>query len=201
MDERQVKAAALMLLRKTCGRRRKPVITAEFLLGNSGVRADLVVFDRETTGFEIKTARDTLRRLQSQMAAYSRYFDRTVLIVAPCHLPKLIDHHLCGASVWTYDEKGVFSIVRNGVANAVDEAALDDVLTQAERGKYKFEEAMIARYAATSRHFWRAVSRRSIQPDDLPLLSRFADNRAQARRLAEERDARWSLWLAAQEHF
>lgn len=198
MDERQVKAAALMRLRKMCGRRRKPIITAEFLLGSSGVRADLAVFGDETIGFEIKTAKDTLRRLQSQMDAYSRYFDRVVLIAAPCHLPKLVAERLGGASVWTYDEKGVLSVFRDGMTNVVDEAALNDLLTQAERGKRQFKEAMSARYAITSRNFWRAVSRRSIQSGDLMLLSRFADSRAQARRLAEERDARWSNWLAAQ---
>jgi hypothetical protein len=198
MDEKQVKAATLMRLREEYGRRRKPLITAEFSLGSSGVRADLVLFAEETIGFEIKTARDTLRRLPSQMEAYARYFDHSVAIVAPCHLPHLIDDHLYGASVWTYDDKGVLSVFRTGIANVVDDATLDDVLTQAERRTCDFSAAMKARYTATSRQFWRAVSRRSIRPDDLPLLSRFAINRAQARRFAEERDTRWSQWLAAQ---
>lgn len=199
MDEKQVKAATLMRLREDYGRRRKPLITAEFSLGSSGVRADLVLFAEETIGFEIKTARDTLRRLSPQMNAYARYFNHAVAIVAPCHLPNLIADHLCGASVWTYDDEGVLSVFRTGVTNVVDDAALDDLLTQAERRKCNYRAAMQARYAATSRHFWQAVSRRPIRPDDLPLLSRFADNRAQARRFAEERDTRWSHWLAAQD--
>ncbi|MBR9972694.1 sce7726 family protein [Magnetospirillum sulfuroxidans] len=198
MDERQVKAATLARLREEYGRRRKPIVTAEFSLGSSGIRADLVVFANETIGFEIKTARDTLRRLPSQMHAYARYFNHAVAIVAPCHLPNLIADDLCGASVWTYDGEGVLSVFRTGIANVVDDAALDDLLTQAERRTCDFRAAMKARYAATSSQFWRAVSRRSIRPDDLPLLSRFADNRAQARRFAEERDNRWSHWLAAQ---
>ncbi|HVI87017.1 MAG TPA: sce7726 family protein [Dongiaceae bacterium] len=198
MDERQVKAAVLMRLREAYGRQRKPIITAEFSLGSSGVRADLVAFDEETTGFEIKTARDTLRRLPSQMEAYARYFNHVIAIIAPCHLPNLVPDHLSGASVWTYDDKGVLSVFRTGVANVVDDATLDDVLTQTERRKHNFGAAMEARYAATSSLFWRAVSRRSIRADDLPLLSRFADNRVQARRFAEERNTRWSLWLAAQ---
>lgn len=198
MDEKQVKAATLMHLRAEYGRRRKPLITAEFSLGSSGVRADLVLFADETIGFEIKTAKDTLRRLPSQMNAYARYFNHAVAIVAPCHLPNLIDDHLCGASVWTYDDLGVMSVVRTGEANEVDDAALADLLTQAERRKSDYREAMKARYADTSRHFWQTVSRRPIRPDDLPMLSRFADHRALARRIAEERDIRWSRWLAAQ---
>lgn len=198
MGERQVKAIALMHLRKTYGRRRKPIVTAEFTLGKSGVRADLVAFADETVGFEIKTARDTLRRLPSQMRAYAHYFNHVVAIVAPCHLPNLVDEDISGASIWTYDGKGGISVVRAGVTHVVDESALDDLLTQAERQKCDFRTAMEERYAATSHQFWRTVSRRSIRPDDLSLLSRFADNRAQAQRLANERKARWENWLAAQ---
>lgn len=198
MGERQVKAAVLQHLRKMYGRRRKPIITAEFTLGKSGVRADLAVFSDETIGFEIKTAKDTLRRLPSQMRAYAQYFNEVVAIVAPCHLPNLVDADLCGASLWTYDDKGVISVVGAGVTRVVDESTLDELLTQSERRKCDFRAAMEERYAATSHQFWMAVSRRTIRSDDLSLLSRFADNRMQAQRLAGERKARWEHWLAAQ---
>lgn len=198
MDEKQVKAAALMHLRKQYIRRRKPLITAEFSLGSSGVRADLVLFAEQTIGFEIKTAKDTLRRLPSQMQAYARYFNEAIVIAAPCHVRNVMDENLHGASVWTYDDNGVLTVLRAGVVNAVDESTLADLLTQAERRKSSYRAAMEGRYAATSRHFWQTVSRRSIRPDDLPLLSRFTEHRAEARRIAKERDTRWSRWLAAQ---
>jgi hypothetical protein len=188
-----------MRLRAAYGRRRKPVVTAEFSLGSSGVRADLAVFADRTIGVEIKTARDTLRRLPSQMAAYARYFDRVVAIVAPCHLTNLRSDDLFGASVWTYDDKGALSVLRVGVAKSVDKDILCDMLTKAERRRDDFRASMEARYAVTSDHFWSSVSRRPIRPSDLQLLSRFADNRIQARRSAEERLARWSHWLAAQD--
>jgi hypothetical protein len=54
MDEGQVKAATLMHLREAYSGQRKPVVTAEFSLGRSGVRADLVIFGTQTIGFEIE---------------------------------------------------------------------------------------------------------------------------------------------------
>ena len=199
MLEGHVKAAALMAVRDGYARCRKPIVTAEFSLGSSGVRADLAVFAETSMGFEIKTAQDTLRRLPSQMKAYTQYFDHAVAIVAPCHVRNVTADHLNGASLWTYDEKGVFQVLEeNGNANPVSDAALMDVLTQAERRTGDFHAAMQARYGGTSQRFWSAVARRLIRPDDLPLLSRFSDDRAQARQLAGEREAWWSAWLAAQ---
>lgn len=198
MDEARVKAAALSWIREAAGRGRKPVITAEFSLGGSGVRADLAVFSDELIGLEIKTERDTLRRLPSQMEAYCQFFHHAVAIVAPCHLRNLTQDHLRGASLWTYDERGGLQELHRGQINRVAGSTLESVLTQAERRKLDFKAAMDGRYGATSKVFWQAVSRRSIKADDLRLLSRFADGREQAKRVAAQREAHWSSWLAAQ---
>lgn len=199
MDEGEVKAAVLTRVREANDRRRKPIVTHEFSLGSSGVRADLAVFAETTIGFEIKTVRDTLRRLPTQMRAYSQYFDHAVAIVAPCHLSHIRTSILHGGSLWTFDDHGALLPVVEGCVNVVDDEALIDLMTQAERHKGNFRAAMAARYEATSRQFWTAVARRSIRSNDLPLLSRFNEARIQARRLAAERDARWSRWLAAQD--
>lgn len=198
MDEGQVKAAVLTRVREANGRRRKPIVTAEFTLGSSGVRADLAVFAETSIGFEIKTARDTLRRLPAQMAAYAQYFDHAVAIVAPCHVSNIAPEALHGGSLWTYDGDGILQPLVEGQVNAVADEALTDLMTQAERRKGDFVAAITGRYEATSRQFWAAVSRRSIRSTDLPLLSRFTEARTQARQLADEREAYWSRWMAAQ---
>jgi len=198
MDEAGVKTLILARVREAAGRRKKPVVTAEFSLGSSGVRADLAVFAETTIGIEIKTAKDTLRRLHSQMAAYSRYFDHAIAVVAPCHLRQLTEHQLHGASLWTYDDEGALIVLRAGVRNIVEPSSLLDILTQAERRSLKFSAAMRRRYGDTSKDFWQSVGSRSIRPQDLALLSRFTDAREQARRAAAERELRWSKWLMAQ---
>lgn len=200
MDEAQVKAAVLARVRASAKRQRKPLVTAEFSLGSSGVRADMAVFGTSTTtGFEIKTAKDTLRRLPAQMEAYARYFNHSVAIIAPRHLGNVKSKDLCGASLWTYDSAGSLIVVRQGIFVPVSDCYLTDVLTQAERRKSDFRSAIEARYGATSRRFWSATSRRSIRVQDLPLLSRFSDIRTTAREFVAARDARWREWLAAQE--
>jgi hypothetical protein len=57
----------------------------EFWVPRSNERADLAVIGRSMDGFEIKTERDTLRRLPRQVAAYGRLFDRCSVVVAEKH--------------------------------------------------------------------------------------------------------------------
>jgi hypothetical protein len=133
-----------------------------------------------------------------QMEAYSRYFDKTVAIIAPRHLDKLNVEDLCGAALWTYDDFGRLTVLSHGVQTFVDLSHRQDVLTKAEFERMDFSQAIEARYGATSRRFWSATARRSIRSTDLPLLSRFSEARAAARELTAAREARWAEWLAAQ---
>lgn len=198
MDEAHVKSAILTHVRKLAGKGRKPIVTAEFTLGSSGIRADLALFSEGSIGIEIKTELDTLRRLPAQMEAYSRYFDLAIAVVAPKHIERVSEDELFGASLWTYDHSGLLRELRRGRPNSVSNEALVDLLTQAEQTAGDFREVMVNRYGKTSAQFWREVARRSVKPKDLRLLSRFAEKREQAKYFAEQRKAQWELWLAAQ---
>jgi hypothetical protein len=57
----------------------------ELWVPRSYERADLAVIGRSMDGFEIKTERDTLRRLPRQVVAYGRLFDRCSVVVAAKH--------------------------------------------------------------------------------------------------------------------
>lgn len=57
----------------------------EFWVPRSHERADMAVIGRLLAGFEIKTERDTLRRLPRQAGAYGRVFDRCTVVVAAKH--------------------------------------------------------------------------------------------------------------------
>lgn len=63
----------------------------EFWVPRSHERADMAVIGRLLTGFEIKTERDTLRRLPRQIGAYGRVFDRCTVVVAAKHSDAAID--------------------------------------------------------------------------------------------------------------
>ncbi len=199
MNEADCKAAALSYIRGTYGHGREPIVTLEFSLGSSGTRADLAVLGDKLIGFEIKTAKDTLRRLRSQMASYFSYFNEVVVIVARCHVKNITSTCLGRASLLTYDDDGRLETLKSGENNIVHNDALNDVMTQAERRKGNFLTAMENRYGRTSERFWTAVTGREIEIDDLPLLSRFAELRERERRLVNEQKNQWSQWIAAQE--
>lgn len=61
----------------------------ELWVPRSNERADLAVLGRTMDGFEIKTERDTLRRLPRQVLAYGRLFDRCTVVVANKHREKV----------------------------------------------------------------------------------------------------------------
>lgn len=58
----------------------------ELWVPRSHERVNLAVIGRRMDGFEIKSERDTLRRLPRQVIAYSRVMDRCTLVVAEKHL-------------------------------------------------------------------------------------------------------------------
>jgi hypothetical protein len=63
----------------------------ELWVPRSHERADLALIGHRMDGFEIKTERDTLRRLPRQVGAYGRLFDRCVVVVAEKHHEKVYE--------------------------------------------------------------------------------------------------------------
>ncbi|MFI1914695.1 sce7726 family protein [Nocardia sp. NPDC020380] len=55
------------------------------------VRVDIAVVNGSLSGFELKSARDTLRRLPRQVEVYSQVLDFAVLVVAENHLHEAME--------------------------------------------------------------------------------------------------------------
>lgn len=53
---------------------------------NGEVRVDVTVLDGVATGYELKSPRDSLKRLPKQVEWYSKVFDRAVVVVTERHL-------------------------------------------------------------------------------------------------------------------
>ncbi|BBB12513.1 sce7726 family protein [Sphingopyxis sp. FD7] len=206
MDEAAVKAQVLDHIRQASGRR-KPILTAELTLGTSGTRADVAVLsDEELIGLEIKTERDSLRRLPSQIEAYARYFDHVVIVAAPCHFADLAEMDLHGASVWRSTKDGLDPLI-SGQRNSVSPLAYLDLMTRQEKKEVvakgdatvreHYFDTFTRRYGQTSLALWRSVARRKIKPDDVRLLSRFNERRAAVQAVVQEREERWQRWQNA----
>lgn len=215
MDENTIKAAVLNRIRRQARGKILPVVTSEFSFNGTGIRADLVVLDRDFYGVEIKGSGDTLRRLPDQVEGYARYCDRTVLVVDSKHVRGLRDINLHGAEVWRYDALWDWEQRSQGERRHTSGHWLLQLLTVEEERRAvrqieqkvatqpqlidaaqreAFEEAFRHRYARTSDAFWQAVKGRPIRADDIPQLSRFFESRQRARAAAIQTDAMWTDW-------
>jgi hypothetical protein len=77
----------------------------EFWIPRSNERADVAVVGSTLKAFEIKTARDSLKRLPRQSTAYARLFDECTAVVA--------ERHLTGVTQQLPDWWGIW-IIRGG---------------------------------------------------------------------------------------
>ena len=66
-------------------------VVDELGLKNGGIRADIAVINGRLIGYEIKTERDTLVRLSSQVEAYSEVFHKAFVVLSNNHLKKALD--------------------------------------------------------------------------------------------------------------
>lgn len=67
------------------------VLIEELGLCRGQVRVDLSVVNGLMHGYEIKSDRDSLRRLRTQAELYGKVFDRATLVVGSRHLAEILD--------------------------------------------------------------------------------------------------------------
>lgn len=60
----------------------------EMCIWNGSARIDMAVINGQLHGYEIKSERDTLARLEDQMSLYNLVFDKITLVAAERHLAK-----------------------------------------------------------------------------------------------------------------
>jgi hypothetical protein len=91
-------------------------------LTNTQVRADIFALNGDISIYEIKSEKDTLIRLQTQLASYKQYANRVSVVVATKFLSKLdIDHDI-----------GIYEVMPNGIKEirppSYHELKKDDIL-------------------------------------------------------------------------
>ncbi|MBS0155843.1 MAG: sce7726 family protein [Nitrospira sp.] len=85
------------------------VLIEELGLRRGQVRVDLSVVNGLLHGYEIKSDRDSLRRLNGQVELYGKVFDRATLVVGQRHLAEAIDNvpHWWGILLVCQSAKGL----------------------------------------------------------------------------------------------
>ncbi|MBO9100014.1 MULTISPECIES: sce7726 family protein [unclassified Rhizobium] len=90
MRDIDVRSAMLRRLRDSHADDASTRIVEEMGIWSGTVRVDIAVINGELSGVELKSDRDTLERLPSQAALYSRVFDRMTLVVGSKHIEKAL---------------------------------------------------------------------------------------------------------------
>jgi hypothetical protein len=86
MNDPQIRSAFHNKILRKAHHKSDTFILDEFGLRNGEIRADIAVLNGKLIGYEIKTEKDTLSRLESQMVAYSEVFDQAYIISSENHL-------------------------------------------------------------------------------------------------------------------
>ncbi|WP_047608431.1 sce7726 family protein [Rahnella aquatilis] len=85
---------------------------SEFRVGNN--KADCVIVNGQTTCYEIKTKFDSLKRLQDQLSAYVKIFDKVYVVCDGCHIANLLS---C-----VPDEVGIIELTVRGALKEIKKA-------------------------------------------------------------------------------
>lgn len=85
MNDRDIRAVIKKELMRQHAREEDTLVLDELGLRHGAARIDLVVVNERLHGYEIKSDRDSLRRLPEQIRVYSSVMDRVTLVVAYRH--------------------------------------------------------------------------------------------------------------------
>jgi len=212
-SENQLKARLLNELRRTKRISAATVIANELPLGTTGVRADLAFYAKTFTGVEIKSDRDSLKRLDHQLPVYKQHFDRTILLVGSKHVPDLEALDLHGIEIWVANG---LSLSRTQEGVKVDRAQfhtavlpsylqqrLGSLPSELTTNRTTFRQVFFGRFKSTSEIFWSATKDLTIGTEHLSMLSRFIEKRNQislASAQAQKQREEWRRLLAQSVH-
>lgn len=90
MSDRSVRKSFHNSILKTAHADMDTIVVDELGLKNGNVRADIAVLNGKMVGYEIKTDKDTLKRLQHQILAYNEVFDEIYIVTGMRYLAKVI---------------------------------------------------------------------------------------------------------------
>lgn len=87
-------------------------VVSEFRVGSN--KADFVIVNGHSVCYEIKTERDTLKRLPEQIKTFSKVFDRVYVVCSNSHLSNVFE--------MTPDNIGIIELNQNGTLKEVKKA-------------------------------------------------------------------------------
>lgn len=202
--EPQAKVALLEFLRSRKLLNTRFALTAELILDKQAVRADIVLCDKSDLHcFEIKTARDSLVRMDKQLEVYSRHTSFVTVVAATRHISSVLSRvapHIGVYEIISLASAEQIRVVREPVRSpSLDADAMlsllpvrdlqarlglsqrlrrqDAVAEAASLPEARKKQAVLSffveRYGQNTVALIRATRRRRIRPQDLVMLRRW----------------------------
>lgn len=193
-----------------------PIVASEYVLGRSGVRADLAILGDEFLGVEIKGPRDKLSRLDIQIPTYSKYFDQTILIAHERFEQELTIRNYDGINIWFIDDELNIRIEHVAQTDQAFNEFRDrdrlELLAGEEISKFRpstlartrsslqenaeiiFKLAFTARYQGNSNMLLKRGRQRELTSKDIEMLSPGYKRRMSQKKNAMNRKKFWEEW-------
>ena len=89
-NDKVIRAALKKDLEKSCGRKKDTKIIEELGITHGDARVDIAVVNGVIHGYELKSDKDTLKRLPGQIEIYNTVLDMVTLVVGKNHLHEAI---------------------------------------------------------------------------------------------------------------
>ncbi|WP_370677201.1 sce7726 family protein [Pleomorphomonas sp. PLEO] len=208
--------------RRTIGAR--SVIASEYVLGATGRRADLAIYNGSRfIGIEVKSQYDTLLRLRDQINAYISCFDDVMIALDERHVEEGLEIAPVEVAVFEVGRRGDIRLRRPAAGEPQVSAKVRlQLLTMQELKKLlgygvsapvkrsllleraetlsknavrgAVVDAFKETFSDTSADFWRQVKGKRVTLDALGCLSRYASERVISREKENEKARFWESW-------
>jgi hypothetical protein len=225
MNEIAIKAQVLQRLCAEGAINQHSILASEWVLGSTGRRADLAIWNGQLVGIEIKSKFDSLNRLAAQLDVYVRCFDRVILVVDSKHLAKVGDDMRSGVELWCVGDDAQLSSVASPLsACGKDSTTLAMLCTAAQLKRLTMTplKARISRkelvlwaaqlpsqllasvvctsfqntFCENSAWFWRSIGVAKIEPSHIAELSRFIEVRRERSVRQQAQNLFWQKWTS-----
>lgn len=115
-------------------------IINEFTIEGYARRADLVVINNHSiVAYEVKSASDSLLRLDGQVNTYLKYFDKVIVLADTKHTQKAIDITPDNVGIWEVNKQKITQLRRGKSLKINNKQALLSLLTKSELCKFKLK--------------------------------------------------------------
>ncbi|MCZ3378942.1 MULTISPECIES: sce7726 family protein [unclassified Rhizobium] len=179
------------------------ILIHEFSNGKCGARADIALRSNNLLyAFEIKSARDSLRRIGKQIEIYKKYFDHVIIVADEIHINNAIE--ICEANQATllrYKENRITTIIKGKTIRISNNFIKNNMIPSSlntdnikENARNILNEIIDRRYHGNYDLTRKIFERKKIERNELLLLNPHFVDRAEKRRLSELRENKWNLF-------